>query len=139
MWAMEADIRVNTVNCVGVMGKGVALEFKRRYPNMFKRYRAMCQRGEIVPGSMDIYHALDCIIINFPTKRHWREQSEYHYIEDGLYSLRQHLSMIGPGLLTVIPPLGCGNGGLDWEIVRDIIKRYLNPLQGCDILVFRPI
>ena len=132
-----ADIRVNTVNCVGVMGAGVALAFKQRYPDMFKDYQRDCQDGRVKPGTMHIWKSLGGDwIINFPTKRDWREPSRYEDIASGLEDLRRYLDGIGQ-VTVALPALGCGHGGLDWNRVSEMIQ---NKLDGVDahVLVFEP-
>ena len=132
-----ADIRVNTVNCVGVMGAGVALAFKRRYPDMFKAYQRDCKHGRVRPGTMNVWKSLSGDwIINFPTKRDWREPSRYEDIDAGLDDLRSYLDMVG-SVTIALPALGCGHGGLDWNRVSGMIR---NKLDGVDahVLVFEP-
>ncbi|WP_299363808.1 macro domain-containing protein [uncultured Paracoccus sp.] len=132
-----ADIRVNTVNCVGVMGAGVALAFKQRYPDMFKDYQRDCKDGRVKPGMMHIWKSLGGDwIINFPTKRDWRESSRYEDIASGLEDLRKYLDGIGQ-VTVALPALGCGHGGLDWNRVSEMIR---NKLDGVDahVLVFEP-
>lgn len=139
MFGINADLLVNTVNCVGVMGKGVALEFKNRYPDMYKEYRWKCSAGLIHPGFLSQYKATDGkTIINFPTKNHWKNSSRYSYIKDGLVSLRALLELQPLGITIAIPPLGCGNGGLDWEVVRTMIYKELDHLPNVIIYVFEP-
>lgn len=138
----DADIRINTVNCVGVMGAGVALAFKEKYPDMFKYYAKQCKLGEIKPGDPSVWKSGDMFsknieIINFPTKDHWRNPSEYEYIEKGLIWLSNYLQEKDTLTLT-LPALGCGHGGLDWEIVKNLIQRYLGDSHH-KILVFEPI
>lgn len=102
----------NTVNCVGVMGKGLALEFKRHFPDMFRDYAERCRKGAVVPGKPYTYRdMLGVTILNFPTKRHWREASRLADIEDGLDYLADHYQEMGITSLAMAP-LGCGNGGL---------------------------
>ncbi|PSU68342.1 hypothetical protein C9J20_05195 [Photobacterium phosphoreum] len=137
----DADIRINTVNCVGVMGAGVALAFKKQYPEMFKEYARQCKAKEIVPGKPTVWRQGDMFskgieIINFPTKNHWRNPSEYEYIEDGLIWLSNYLKN-KDGLTITLPALGCGHGGLDWERVKPLILKYLNKTSN-NILVFEP-
>ncbi|GED68032.1 hypothetical protein BRE01_17340 [Brevibacillus reuszeri] len=140
MFDYNADIRVNTVNCVGVMGAGVALMFKTRYPDMFIDYSDACKRHEVKPGKPHVWEVPDLIsqftIINFPTKVHWKNPSEYDYIEKGLVWLRQFLLNKGSSTVT-LPALGCGHGGLDWEKVKEMIVKYLGELNT-KILVFEP-
>ncbi|OQQ07837.1 hypothetical protein BK411_10790 [Vibrio splendidus] len=137
----DADIRVNTVNCVGVMGAGVALAFKNKYPNMFKEYVKQCRAKEIAPGMPSVWVEEDMFskgieIINFPTKDHWRNPSEYEYIEQGLAWLSEYLQG-REGVTVTLPALGCGHGGLDWEKVKQLILKYLNTSPS-HILVFEP-
>lgn len=137
----DADIRVNTVNCVGVMGAGVALAFKKKYPEMFKEYARQCKEKEITPGKPTVWKHEDMFskgleIINFPTKNHWRNPSEYEYIEKGLIWLSNYLKN-REGLTITLPALGCGHGGLDWERVKRLIQKYLEKTSN-KILVFEP-
>jgi O-acetyl-ADP-ribose deacetylase (regulator of RNase III) len=137
MFDVEVDIRVNTVNCKGVMGAGVALAFKNRYPDMFLDYRNACLAEEIQPGKMYVWKgAPEDWIINFPTKRHWREKSRYEDIELGLLSLHEYLKEF-PGIRVALPALGCGNGGLDWKRVAPMIEEKLSDLNA-EIYVFEP-
>lgn len=137
----KADIRINTVNCVGVMGAGVALEFKNKYPEMFRAYVDVCKRKEIAPGKPFLWEEYDlfsrCIIINLPTKLHWRNPSEYDYIERDLIWLRNFLRDKNEKTVVTLPALGCGHGGLNWGIVKDKIIHYLGDLPA-KILVFEP-
>lgn len=138
----DADVRINTVNCVGVMGAGVALAFKKKYPDMFKEYVRQCKAKEIAPGSPTVWKEGDMFskgieIINFPTKNHWRKPSEYEYIESGLIWLSEYLEN-REGLIVTLPALGCGHGGLDWELVRRLIIKYLD-ISPNRILVFEPV
>lgn len=137
MFNILADVRINTVNCVGAMGKGVALAFKRKYPQLYRDYHEECLKGNMVVGNMYVWvspHGER--VINFPTKADWRNPSEYKYIEDGLIDLRKHLSSMGT-VRVAIPPLGCGNGGLDWDRVKPMIEEHLNGLDAV-IYVFEP-
>lgn len=137
----EADIRINTVNCVGVMGKGVALEFKKRYPDMFKEYVAVCHRHEIAPGMPHVWEEYDlftkCTIVNLPTKIHWKNPSKYEYIERDLIWLKDFLAEKDKSVTVTLPALGCGHGGLNWDIVRGQILHYLGNVPA-KILVFEP-
>lgn len=136
MFDLDAEIRVNTVNCVGVMGAGVALAFKTRYPAMFDEYQRACSSGEVRPGEMHIWRSATEWVVNFPTKRHWREKSRYEDIEAGLVSLREYLRPF-VGKKVALPALGCGNGGLDWKRVAPMIFSSLNDLEA-EIFVFEP-
>ena len=136
----EADIRINTVNCVGVMGAGVALLFKNKFPDMFKDYSNACLKGSVKPGVPHIWMGNDMFkittIINFPTKKHWKNPSEYEFIEKGLVWLKEFLADKENSTIT-IPALGCGHGGLDWDIVKGMIVKYLGELNT-NILLFEP-
>lgn len=137
MFDLPADIRVNTVNCVGVMGAGVALAFKQRYPEMYRDYAKACRAGAVKPGRMHVWKPLDGDwIINFPTKRDWRDPSRYEDIEAGLDDLRKYLSPLGP-VSVALPALGCGHGGLDWERVAPMISAKLEALEA-NIHVYEP-
>ena len=138
----KAYALVNTVNVVGVMGKGIALHFKNMFPHNFEVYADACRRKEIQIGKMLVVK--DCnpelgerLIINFPTKSHWRYPSKYNYIESGLRDL---ISVIRENHITsiAIPPLGCGNGGLDWSIVKRMIEDALSVIENVDIEVYEP-
>lgn len=137
----DADIRVNTVNCVGVMGAGVALQFKKQFPDMFEEYLRECNLGNVKIGKPHVWidNALfrtSPVIINLPTKDHWKKPSEYIYIEKALVWLRDYLSH-NAGKTITLPALGCGHGGLDWEKVKRMITEYLSDLDT-RILVFEP-
>lgn len=116
---LKADVEalVNTVNCVGVMGKGIALQFKRRYPEMFSEYEKACKRNEVRIGSMFVVETGELTgpkyVINFPTKRHWRSPSDLSYVDEGLKDLVQVIRELKITAIAV-PPLGAGNGGLAW-------------------------
>lgn len=135
------DALVNTVNTVGVMGKGIALQFKRAHPAMFKDYASAAKRGELAIGRMHVWHTeqLDGprVLINFPTKRHWRSGSKLADIEAGLNDLvdvirREHIRSIA------VPPLGCGHGGLEWTDVEPLIRTKLGQLENVDIRLYPP-
>jgi len=140
--AADTQALVNTVNTVGVMGKGIALHFKEMFPQNYAEYAAACRRKEVRPGKMFVVKDSsttlgDRIIVNFPTKEHWRNPSRYEWIEAGLNDLvrvisEYHITSIA------IPPLGCGNGGLDWNIVRPMIEQTLSGLEGVRVQVYEP-
>lgn len=138
----DADALVNTVNCVGVMGKGIALQFKQAYPAMFKAYRKAALAGEVQPGVLHVVSVTGAagreqLVVNFPTKRHWREKSRLEDVDAGLVTLR---ALIGERHLASIalPPLGAGNGGLEWETVRKRIEHRLSDLKDVRVLVYEP-
>jgi O-acetyl-ADP-ribose deacetylase (regulator of RNase III) len=137
----DSEAMVNTVNCVGVMGRGVALQFKKNFPDNFKAYELACKRNEVVPGKMFLFALNRFInpkyIINFPTKRHWRTASRIEDIESGLIDLAEVIEKLRISSI-VIPPLGSGLGGLDWNVVKRIIEMRLACLDDVDIVVFEP-
>lgn len=139
--AEDADALVNTVNCVGFMGRGIALQFKRVWPENFKAYAAACERGEVEPGRMFVFETGQLthphFIINFPTKRHWRAKSRIEDIEAGLADLVAVIRERGIRSIAV-PPLGAGLGGLDWKDVQPRIERVLGQLPGLEAIVFEP-
>ena len=136
----DAQALVNTVNTVGVMGKGIALQFREAFPDNYKIYRNACKRNELTIGRMLITQEFTLhgckIIINFPTKTTWRKPSEYSYIQEGLTALRTEI--ISRGIQSIaIPPLGSHNGGLDWSVVRKMIVNTLGDLN-CEIRLYEP-
>ncbi len=133
----NAKTLVNTINCVGVMGKGIALEFKKRYPSMFKEYTDLCKAKLIKPGVPYYYNDLTgTSIINFPTKDNWRSPSKLSYIIDGLDWFVSNYQELGITSIA-FPPLGCGNGGLSWELVGPIMYNKLKDLP-IDITIYAP-
>lgn len=137
----DVDAIVNTVNCVGVMGKGIALQFKNKWPANFHEYQAACKAGKLRPGHMLIHDLGGLIkpnyIINFPTKDHWRGASKIDYIRDGLADLIAQVQSRDIRSIA-IPPLGCGNGGLDWEDVRPMIELAFAALPDVEVRLFEP-
>ena len=140
---LEEDVQalVNTVNCVGVMGKGIALQFKQAFPENFRQYAKACRAGEVQPGRMFIVSTNNLFnpryIINFPTKRHWRNKSKIEDIEAGLQDLILQVKQLEIKSIA-IPPLGCGNGGLDWEQVKPAIAKAFATLPDVKVVVFTP-
>jgi O-acetyl-ADP-ribose deacetylase (regulator of RNase III) len=136
-----ADALVNTVNSVGVMGKGIALQFKQAFPENYEKYRLACEHGEVGPGRMFVFATGNLMgprfIINFPTKRHWKGKSSIEDVESGLDDLLRVIRQNGIKSIAV-PPLGCGNGGLNWSTVRKIIEAKLGRLESVDVLVYEP-
>jgi len=138
----QAEALVNTVNCVGVMGKGVALQFKKAFPENCKAYEKACKAEEVRPGKMFIFDAGGLMqprwVINFPTKRHWLGKSRMEDVEAGLLALVAEVKRLKIKSLA-IPPLGCGNGGLDWARVRPCIEKAFAELSNVDVQLFEPI
>jgi O-acetyl-ADP-ribose deacetylase (regulator of RNase III) len=138
--AVDAEALVNTVNCVGVMGRGVALQFKLAYPANFKAYAAACKRGDVQPGRMFVFDTEQLLprwIINFPTKRHWRGKSRIEDIEAGMNALVREIRDRDIRSIA-IPPLGSGLGGLDWHDVRPVIATALAELPDVRAIVHEP-
>jgi O-acetyl-ADP-ribose deacetylase (regulator of RNase III) len=139
--AEPAEALVNTVNCVGVMGRGVALQFRNAFPSNYAAYQAACERGEVQPGRMFIHELGELTgprwIINFPTKRHWRGKSRIEDIETGLATLVGEIRARGIRSIA-LPPLGAGLGGLDWSEVKPRIIAALAPIEGLEVILFEP-
>ena len=139
IFARPAEAIVNPVNCVGVMGRGLALQFKHRYPEAFAAYRDACARGQVRPGRMFLFDTRGGRpgwIVHFPTKQHWRNPSAIGDIDAGLQDLAAVIRRHGIASLA-IPPLGCGLGGLDWRRVRPIVEARLAG-AACSITVLEP-
>ena len=134
----DADALVNTVNCEGHMGKGLAFQFKKNYPEMEKDYKRICELGELKPGKLHFFEENNKLIINFPTKNKWRAKSKIEYIEEGLIALKDEL--IQRNIKSIaIPPLGSGNGGLNWNEVKQSIENQLNEISAkVKIEVYEP-
>ena len=137
----DAEALVNTVNCVGIMGRGIALQFKNEFPENFEAYKAACTRGEVRPGRMFVFEMRRLtnpkLIINFPTKRHWRGKSRIEDVKAGLKSLveeirARHIRSIA------VPPLGSGLGGLDWADVRPLIDAALRGIDDLHTTIYEP-
>ncbi|MGQ0510474.1 MAG: type II toxin-antitoxin system antitoxin DNA ADP-ribosyl glycohydrolase DarG [Betaproteobacteria bacterium] len=137
----EAEALVNTVNCVGIMGRGIALQFKNAFPENFKAYAEACRRDEVQPGRMFVFDTGQLTppryIINFPTKRHWRGKSRIEDIEAGLAAL---VNLIREKRIRsiAVPPLGSGLGGLDWDDVKPRVEAALAPLEDVSVIVYEP-
>ncbi|MDU0294706.1 macro domain-containing protein [Saccharothrix longispora] len=138
----DAEALVNTVNTVGIMGKGIALQFKRAYPENFTAYSEACKGGGFDIGQILVFETgwmtNPKFILNFPTKRHWRSKSRLEDVEEGLVALRAVIEERGIKSIAV-PPLGCGNGGLDWSAVEPLMKKYLGGLSDTEVYVFTPV
>lgn len=135
------DALVNTVNTVGVMGKGIALQFARAFPDNLAAYEEACEKREVQPGRMFIHENLALtgpkFIINFPTKRHWRQPSRLEDIESGLKALVGDIFRLNIRSVA-IPPLGCGNGGLSWNVVRPRIEAAFKSIPNVRVILFPP-
>ncbi len=133
-----ADCLVNTVNCEGYMGKGIAYQFKMRFPQNNHDYVKACKSGKLRVGTIHYYKEEGIWIINFPTKDKWREKSKIDYIEKGLNELVKFVVEYNPKVIA-IPPLGCGNGGLEWNIVKKIIVQKLASIENeHTFLIYEP-
>ncbi|MDR0982503.1 MAG: macro domain-containing protein [Culturomica sp.] len=142
MLSANTEALVNTVNTVGVMGKGIALQFKDQYPNNFAAYNAACKANQIAVGNMFVFEEKTMMgdkktIINFPTKKDWKHKSKIEYVEAGLKALVEVIKERGIKSIA-LPPLGCGNGGLDWDEVKSLIEKYLSPLSDVNVVVYEP-
>lgn len=140
----EVDAIVNTVNCVGVMGKGIALQFRKKWPENFRAYEKACKNSQVRTGAMFLHDLGELagkpyFIINFPTKEHWRGKTKLSFVEEGLKDLVKVVANHRIKSIA-IPPLGCGNGGLDWNQVRPLIERAFQPLEdSVEVLVYEPV
>jgi O-acetyl-ADP-ribose deacetylase (regulator of RNase III) len=138
----DVDAIVNTVNCVGVMGKGIALQFRNKWPANNQAYELACKAGQVKLGKMFVFDSGGLVkpnfIINFPTKGHWRAKSEIKSIQDGLKDLVAEVRRLNIKSIA-IPPLGCGNGGLDWDDVRPLIVDAFKPLADVEVRLFEPV
>lgn len=136
----SSEALVNTVNTVGVMGKGVALQFKQAYPEVFREYKKACDKGEVQTGKMHVVATNALVgpkyIINFPTKRHWKEKSKMNYITEGLKDLKSVIGELDIQSIA-LPPLGCGNGGLEWEEVRPLIEETFSD-SDIEVNIYEP-
>jgi len=141
MLQTDAEALVNTVNCVGVMGRGLALQFKKVFPDNFKSYKAVCERKELQPGKMFIYELNRLYnpyyVVNFPTKRHWKGKGSLKDIQTGLQALVEEVANRGIHSIA-IPPLGCGLGGLCWRDVRARIEEAFQDLPDVQVLLYEP-
>jgi O-acetyl-ADP-ribose deacetylase (regulator of RNase III) len=138
----EAEALVNTVNTVGVMGKGIALMFKERFPENFETYARACKEETFQTGQLLVTETGELsgnprYVVNFPTKEHWRAKTRLEWIDSGLSELRKWI--LENNIRSIaIPPLGCGNGGLEWSVVRPRMETALSDLDGVRILIFEP-
>jgi O-acetyl-ADP-ribose deacetylase (regulator of RNase III) len=141
---LNADVEalVNTVNCVGYMGKGIALQFKKAFPQNFEAYQRACKKKEVRPGKMFVFETDSMVtpkyIINFPTKRHWRGKSHMEDIESGLKALIKEVKRLNLTSIA-LPPLGCGLGGLKWNVVRPMIEQAFAEFPDIRVMLFAPV
>ena len=134
LFSTPAQTIVNTVNTVGVMGKGIALTFKKRYPDMFDSYRKACENHSFKTGKLMLFYESDYWVLLFPTKQHWRNPSRLEYIEEGLRNFRDNYALKGITSIA-FPRLGCGNGELDWNDVKPLMERYLDKIP-IDVYIY---
>ena len=140
---LKADVEalVNAVNCVGVMGKGIALQFKQAFPGNFKAYEQACKQGKVKLGTMHVYEtglpSNPKYIINFPTKQHWKDKSDLQDVKDGLENLISVVQELNIKLIA-IPPLGCGLGGLKWSDVQPLIENAFQKDKGVTATIYLP-
>ena len=136
LFRSPARVLVNTVNTVGVMGKGIAKDFKQIYPEMFKQYQEICEKGSFGIGNLWLYKTTNKWVLNFPTKRHWRQPSRPEYIAAGLKKFADVYHVYGITSIS-FPLIGCGNGELDWETqVQPLMEQYLGKLP-IDVFIHR--
>lgn len=133
----SANALVNTVNLEGFMGKGIAYQFKQQYPKNFEVYNSACKSGDIQIGKILVNNENGKIIFNFPTKDKWRSKSKIEYVNIGLIDLVKKIKQMNITSIA-IPPLGTGNGGLNWIEVRKMMIHYLNEIEGCEIFIYEP-
>lgn len=133
----QAEAIVNPVNCVGVMGKGLAKEFKSKYPDNFVFYKQECENGNVIPGRMCVFKTADKYVINFPTKNHWGDKSKIVDIDSGLENLVEVVKANNIKSIA-IPALGCGLGGLDWEEVKQKMEDLLGVLEKEQVIIYLP-
>lgn len=137
MFKSNMEVLVNPINCVGAMGRGIALAFKNKYPNMYLKYREACYQGKVVPGKLYYYIQNGKVkVLNFPTKNHWKNDSEISYIVSGLDYFVKYYKKLGVKSIA-FPALGCGNGHLSWDTIGPLMYRKLKDLP-IDIEIYAP-
>lgn len=141
LFEADVDAITNAVNCVGVMGRGIALAFKNRFPENFIAYKQACDDGSLRPGSVFVFDRRDSAhpryVVNFPTKDHWRNPSKLTDIEAGLRALTDEIDRLGIRSIA-LPALGCGLGGLDWETVRDAVETTFAEQVSVTVRLYAP-
>jgi hypothetical protein len=137
LFESDAQVITNTVNCVGVMGKGIALEFKRKFPAMFLDYQRRCRLQEVRPGLPYLYEGVGGgqLILNFPTKDHWKDNSRLEWVDRGLCWVVNNYESLGIGTLAMPLP-GCGNGNLNSDEVTELLVKYFQPLPDLLVIVY---
>ncbi|MBW8038457.1 MAG: macro domain-containing protein [Planctomycetes bacterium] len=137
----DTEALVNTVNCVGVMGRGIALQFRKAFPENFKAYKSACDKKQLHPGIMFVYDLNRLqnprYVVNFPTKRHWKGKSKIEDIESGLEALVKEIAERNIRSIA-IPPLGCGLGGLSWSQVKPMIEKAFDALADVHVFLYEP-
>ena len=135
LFTSKCEVFVNTVNCVGIMGAGIALEFKLRYPVMYEKYKKLCDAGKLRPGNLWLYKTPTRSILNFPTKDHWRDPSRVEYLEMGLDKLAKTYSEKGVKSIA-LPLLGADKGGLEPSVSKRIIYQYLDKISDLEVELY---
>ena len=135
IFSSDAHVLVNPVNCVGVMGKGLALQFKKRYPKMYETYVEWCHDKYITVGQPQLYTASTPRILLFPTKLHWRNPSTLYMIDESLYRVAERYQEWNITSIA-FPKIGTGEGGLSWDAVKPMIESYLGQLQGVEVYIY---
>ena len=134
----NAQVITNPVNCVGVMGKGLALEFKKRFPEMFLDYKNKCTHNEVKVDQPYLWENNQIQILNFATKKHWKDSSNLQDIKSGLRYIAKNYDEMGISSIA-LPPLGCGRGGLNWNDVKALINEVLGPIHDLDVFVYEEV
>lgn len=134
----NAQVIANPVNCVGVMGKGLALEFKKRFPEMFLDYKKKCTNNEVRVDQPYLWENSKIQILNFATKKHWKDSSNLQDIKSGLLYIAKNYDEMGISSIA-LPPLGCGLGGLNWNEVRALIEESLGSIHDLDVFVYEEV
>lgn len=135
IFTTKAQTIVNTINCVGVMGAGIALEFRLREPEMYRRYVELCEEGKIAPGILWLYKSAQPQVLNFPTKKDWKHPSRPEYLEQGLRKFADTYKQKGITSIA-FPVLGADKGGLPVAVSKDIMRRYLAPLEELEVEIY---
>ena len=133
----NAQVITNPVNCAGVMGKGLALQFKKRFPEMFLDYQKKCNINEVRIDQPYLWENSKIQIVNFATKKHWKDNSNLQDIKSGLLYIAKNYDEMGISSIA-LPPLGCGLGGLNWNDVKAVIEETLGPIHDLDVFVYEP-